>query len=80
VRVLIIPSNALQCADDPRLIIHAEGNAVAVAEFKLRQIAVQMLFGAMLIHAFRAALKDQVVALQPCWYGYRRARIRRRNA
>jgi hypothetical protein len=49
VRVLIIPSNALQCADDPRLIIHAEGNAVAVAEFKLRQIAVQMLFGAMLI-------------------------------
>ena len=50
----------------PVLIINTNPNAVAVAEIKLRQIAVQMPLRAMLIHALHAAFED-AVSLQPCW-------------
>jgi hypothetical protein len=48
----------------PVLIVNAKRNAVAVAEIKLRQIAVQMLLSAMLVDALHAALEDRIE--QPC--------------
>jgi hypothetical protein len=38
-------------------IVHAKRNAVVIAKIKFRQIAMQMLFGAMLIRAFHTALE-----------------------
>src|ERR1700683_1954491 len=43
-------------------VIYAKPNAVAIAEIELRQIAVQVLFLAVLINALHAALKDREVA------------------
>src|SRR4051794_28765350 len=40
------------------VIVHAKGGAVVVAEIKLRQITVQMFFGAMLVGAEHAALEN----------------------
>ena len=40
----------------------AKLRAVGIAEIKLRQVAMQMFLGAMLVDAFHAALKDRVVA------------------
>ena len=42
-------------------VIYAEPNAIAIAEIKFRQIAVQMLLTAMLVDAFHAALKNRIV-------------------
>ena len=39
-------------------VVHAKRCAVVMAEIKLRQIAMQMLFGAMLIGAEHAALEN----------------------
>ena len=39
-------------------VIEARRNAVAVAELELRQIAVQMLLAAMLLHAAHPAFED----------------------
>ncbi len=40
------------------LIVHAQRDAVGIPEIKLRQIAVQVLFRAVLINALHAALED----------------------
>lgn len=52
----------LQGNERPNVIVNAHGNAVALAEVKFRQIAVQMVFGAMLIDALHAALEDREIA------------------
>ena len=44
------------------LIIVTKRNAVIVPEIKFREIAVQMLLAAMLVHALHAALEDREVA------------------
>ena len=49
---------ALDCATRPLTIADAKSNAVGIAEVKLAQIRLQMLFAAMLINAFHAALED----------------------
>ena len=60
---LVRPSIGQALANDAfasfaaRSIVNAERSAVVVAEIKLRKIAVQMLLGAMLIHAAHAALE-----------------------
>ena len=58
------------------LVVHAELGAVAVAEIELRQIAVQMLFAAMLIDALHAALEDREEAFDRVRMRSRRERIR----
>jgi hypothetical protein len=45
-------------------IVHAEGNAVAVAEVVFREIAMQMLFGTVLINAAHTAPENRKVALR----------------
>ena len=42
--------------------VEADCDAMAVAEIEFRQIAVQVLFGAVLINALHAALEDPIVA------------------
>jgi hypothetical protein len=59
------------------LIIKSERDAIAVTKIELAQIAVQMLFAAMLINALHAALENAVVALQPCLCARRRVHIHR---
>jgi len=44
-------------------VIYAEPNAIAIAEIKLSEIAVQVLLAAMLIDALHAALEDRIVVL-----------------
>jgi hypothetical protein len=44
------------------LVIDAKAGAVVVAEFELREIAMQVLFSAVLIHALHAALKYREIA------------------
>jgi hypothetical protein len=39
-------------------IINAEPNAIVVPEIKLRKVAMQMLFGTMLVDAFHAAFEN----------------------
>jgi hypothetical protein len=48
------PLQGLFCA---RFVTDAKPCAVAVPEIKLGEIAVQMLFAAMLVHAFHAAFE-----------------------
>ena len=43
-------------------VIHAKRNAVVMTEIELRQIAMQMLLGAMLIGAEHAAFENREVA------------------
>src|ERR1700681_1766461 len=43
-------------------IVHAEPHAVAIPEIEFRQVAVQVLLGAMLIHALHATLEDRIEA------------------
>src|SRR6185312_10563823 len=43
-------------------IVHAKGYALIVAEVKFREVAVKVLFGAMLIGAAHAALENRKVA------------------
>jgi hypothetical protein len=45
----------------PFLIINAKRDPVAIPEVKLRQIAVQMFLGTVLINALHAALEDRIV-------------------
>jgi len=58
-------------------IIYPEPDAIAIAEIEFGKVAVQVLFAAMLIDAFHATLENRIVALQWCWCGRSRARIRR---
>ena len=44
--------------------MYALGDAVVIPEVKLCQIAVQVLFIAVLIHAFHASLEDREIAFQ----------------
>ncbi|CDX13586.1 hypothetical protein MPLSOD_10122 [Mesorhizobium sp. SOD10] len=53
-----LPLGTLQGNERPNVVVDAHGNAVAVAEVKFRQIAVQMVFGAMLVNALHAALRE----------------------
>ncbi len=43
-------------------VIDTPRHAVGIAEIELRQIAVQVLLAAMLVHALHAALENAVVA------------------
>src|SRR5580693_2082186 len=43
-------------------VIYAKPHAIGIPEIELREIAVQMLFLAVLVHAFHAALEDRIVA------------------
>ena len=45
-------------------VIYAQPNAIGIAEIKFREITVQMLFAAMLIHAFHAAFENRREALE----------------
>ena len=49
-------------------IINAPGDALAIAEIKLRKIAVKVLFLAMLVYALHTTFEDGEKAL----YGIRR--------
>ena len=42
-------------------IIYAKPNAIGIAEIELGSVAVQMLFAAMLIDAFHAALENRII-------------------
>src|SRR5271170_6480855 len=53
-----LSQNPFHCATRPSLIVHTQRNAIAITKIKLREIAVQMLFAAMLIRALHAALED----------------------
>jgi hypothetical protein len=53
-----LSNDTLQCAVSAGTIIYAQRNAVAIAEIKLREIPMQMLLGAMLVHALHAALEN----------------------
>lgn len=46
-----------------RAVIEAVGDAEVIAELGLRQIAVEVLFAAVLVHAAHAALEDGERAL-----------------
>jgi hypothetical protein len=45
------------------LIVHAQRNAIRIAEVKLGQVAVQVGFADVLIDANQAALQDAEIAL-----------------
>jgi hypothetical protein len=53
-----LPFDSVECPNRPLLVVNAKRNARVVPEIELRQIPVQMLFGAMLVDAMHAALKD----------------------
>src|SRR6266446_2800006 len=57
-----LPDNALQRSFGALYIINTEPNAIAVAEIELSKISVQVLFFAMLVDAFHAALEDRIEA------------------
>ena len=61
-------------------IVHAERDAVVVAEIKLRKIAVQVLLAAVLIDAAHAALEDREIVFNRVGVDRRRGRIRSRCA
>ena len=58
-----LSNNAFNCTPGALYVIYAEPNAIAIAEVKFREIAVRMLFLAMLIDALHAALEDRIVTL-----------------
>jgi hypothetical protein len=53
-----LPDDALQRSFGAFHVIYAETHAVAIAEIKFREIAVQMFLAAMLVDADHAALED----------------------
>src|SRR5262245_37877210 len=55
-----LADNAFQCSV---IIAIAKRDTMVVAKIILCQVAVQMLFAAVLVDAFHAALEDRVVAL-----------------
>lgn len=57
-----LTNDTLQSFNRPGLVIKAVLGARVIAELKFRQIAVQMLFAAMLIYATHAALEDRECA------------------
>src|SRR5579863_9689983 len=57
-----LADNAFQRAVGAGHIVNAKFDPVAIAEIELGQIAVQVLFLAMLIDALHAALEDRIVA------------------
>lgn len=59
-----LPADALEGLGRALVIINAQRNAVIGPEIKLSQIALQVLFAAMLVGANHAALKDREKALQ----------------
>ncbi len=58
-----LAADALQRTIRASLVIDAKPNAVAVPKIKLREIAVQMLFGAVLINTIDATLEDAEITL-----------------
>jgi hypothetical protein len=58
-----LPTNALEGARGPLVVVNAESNALAITKIELGKIAMEMLLAAMLVHALHAALEDRVVAL-----------------
>ncbi len=54
--------DALQCLLSAFRVVNAKRDAVRIAEIELGQIAVQVLFGTVLLDARHAALEDRVVA------------------
>ena len=65
VRPSIHQALALGALNDPRRarrVIDAKSSAVRISEIELRQIAVKMLFAAMLIHPLHPALEDRIEA------------------
>jgi hypothetical protein len=57
-----LTDNPLQRAITTGHVINAERNAVAVTEIKLGKIAMQVLFGAVLVNALNSALENRVIA------------------
>jgi len=51
----------LDCKRRTFPVVNAEGGPVVIAEIKFREIAMQMLFFAMLVHAAHAALEDREI-------------------
>jgi hypothetical protein len=61
--LVLLTAHEARCLQSSRLIIPRRARrAVVVAEIKFRQIAMQVLFLAMLINAFHAALENRAVA------------------
>ncbi len=58
-----LADDAEQCSLCACQIIHAELHTIVVAEIKLRQVAVQMLFATVLVDTRHAALEQAEVAL-----------------
>src|SRR6266702_1034881 len=57
-----LATGALESATGPLHVIYAQANAIAIAEIEFCEIAVQMLFAAMLVDADHATLEDGEVA------------------
>ena len=57
-----LPNEAGQHEIRALYVIYAEANAVAIAEAKFREITVKVLFLAVLVNAFHAALENRIVA------------------
>ena len=53
-----LTADAFQRPTGSHFIVHAKCDAGVIAKIKFRQVPMQMLFAAMLVHAFHAALKD----------------------
>jgi hypothetical protein len=49
--------DALRRDFGPHIVVDAVGHAIVVTEIELREIAMQMLFTAMLVDAFHAPLE-----------------------
>lgn len=57
-----LASCTLQRDESAGAVIDADRDTIRVAEIEFGQIAVQMVFGAMLVNALHAALEDRIVA------------------
>lgn len=58
-----LANDALQALDGALAVIHAQSRALFIAELKFSQIAVLVLFAAVLVNALHAALEDAEVTL-----------------
>jgi hypothetical protein len=58
-----LSDDALYRAGSALNVIYAKPNAIGIAEIELREIAVQMLFIAMLVDTLHAALENRIEAL-----------------
>jgi len=59
-----LSNDALYGAFSSLNVVYAQPNTIAIAEIELREIAMQVLLFAVLIHALHAALEDREIAFR----------------